>query len=459
MAMRKTGTLGQVIAFVTLAVVVLCEPLAAETRTWSLRPEQSLITVNRVASSVEVGGDLMVVQENKVNPLKLEVVANMDYDERVFDVQNADEGPWHSIRHYRRADAAIRVENDAIKPTLTSNRRLIGVKVEKSNVTMYCPEGPLSRNELDLIDLQGNSLLLDRLLPLEPVAIGDAWEHSDDLVTAFLRLDAISSSDVTSKLVSVKDRVALMETGGRISGAVGGVSTEIQLKAKYQFRLDTKRIVWFGLLIQEKRSVGHVGPGLDVVARIQMTISQVSDSPKLSNEALQGVTLTPDETLKRLSYESLAGGWQFANDRRWFITSDEADKAVLRMIDRGELVAQCNVSSLPVVDANKLIGLTEFQEDIKRGLGESFGQFVSAAERPNETDYRILHVIVDGEASEVPIRWIYHLLADAQGRQAVFVFIVEGDLIERFGRADEGLIETVRLTDRTIAAVPDNGLR
>ena len=42
--------------------------------------------------------------------------------------------------------------------------------------------------------------------------------------------------------------------------------------------------------------------------------------------------------------------------------------------------------------------------------------------------------MVDGEASEVPIRWIYHLLADKQGRRVVFVFIVEGKLIEQFGR-------------------------
>ena len=324
---------------------------------------------------------------------------------------------------------------------------------------MFSPNGLLSRDELDLIDIQGNSLLLDRLLPTDPVGIGDTWEHSDDLVVSLLRLDAAKSCDVASKLVSVKDRVALMETAGRVSGAAAGVSTEIQLKAKYQFSLDTKQIVWFGLLIQEKRSVGHVGPGLDVVARIQMTISQVGDSPGLSNKALQEVSLTPDERLTRLSYESAAGGWQFSNDRRWFITSDESDKAVLRMIDRGELVAQCNVSSLPVVEVSKLASLAKFQEDIQRGLGENFGQFVAAAERSNESNYRVLNVIVDGNVSEVPIRWIYHLLADAQGRQAVFVFIVEGDLIERFGQADKGLMETVRLTDRTIAAIPDNSLR
>ena len=417
------------------------------------------MTVNRIASSVEVEGHLTVAKENKVDQLELEVAANLDYDERVFDVEDADEGPWHSIRHYRRADAVIRIENDQIKPTLRLNRRLIRSEAEKSNLTMFCPNGPLSRNELDLIDVQGSSLLLDRLLTPDPVSLGDSWEHSDDLVASLLRLDATSSCDVASKLVSVEHRVALMEMAGQVSGAIGGVSTEIQLKAKYQFDLDAKRIVWFGLLIQEKRSVGHVGPGLHVVARIQMTISQVGDSPELSEEALRGVAVTPDATLTRLSYESSGGGWQFANDRQWFITSDEADKAALRMIDRGELVAQCNVSSLPAAEAGKLTSLTEFQEDIKRGLGESFGRFVNAAERPNEADYRVLQVTVDGEASEVPIRWIYHLVSNAQGRRVVFVFVVEGDLIERFGQADKDLMKTVRLTDQTIAAVSDNSLR
>ena len=82
-------------------------------------------------------------------------------------------GPGIRSANYRRADAAIRIDKDGVKPTLTSNRCLVGVKVEGSTVTMFSPEGPLSRDELDLIDLQGNSLLLDRLLPLERVAIGD----------------------------------------------------------------------------------------------------------------------------------------------------------------------------------------------------------------------------------------------------------------------------------------------
>ena len=54
---------------------------------------------------------------------------------------------------------------------------------------------------------------------------------------------------------------------GVVQGAIGGVSTEIELKAKYEYDLQQKRITWFALLIKEKRAVGHVSPGTLSTAR------------------------------------------------------------------------------------------------------------------------------------------------------------------------------------------------
>jgi hypothetical protein len=433
--------------------------MAEASQTWALRPKRDPIAIDRVEAAIEVGGDLTVVDENKVKRLKLEVVANLNYDERTFDQPVEPDKPLHSMRHYRAASAAISVEGATVRPTLSEDRRLIGVQVTGADVTLFSPAGSLTRDELDLIDSHGNSLLLDRLLPDKPVAIGSTWEHPENLVAALLRLEAVNRADVQSKLAKVENGIALVETEGDVSGAIGGVSTEINLKAKYQFNLSSGRIVWFGLLVREKRSVGHVAPGLDVVARLQMSIGQISDSPRLSNAALRNLSLVPTDELTRIRYESPEGGLQFFNDRRWFVTGDEYDRAVLRLIDRGELVAQLNIAPLDKVDPAKLIDLTRFQDDVRRGLGDNFGQFVSAAQRPNQANYRVFEVVVDGQSSDVPIRWIYYMLADQFGRQAVFAFVVEGNLIDRFGTADEELLETVRLIDRKIAAIPDRRLQ
>jgi len=136
------------------------------------------------------------------------------------------------------------------------------------------------------------------------------------------------------------------------------------------------------------------------------------------------------------------------------MTSDEAKAAVFRMIDDGEFVAQCNVASLPQVDVEKLPTLTKYQEDIKAGLGESFGQFISAKQNTNDLGYRVLRVVADGKASEVPIHWIYYLLADQVGRQLTMVFVVEPELVERLAGADEQLAAAVQFVDQATAARP-----
>ena len=127
---------------------------------------------------------------------------------------------------------------------------------------------------------------------------------------------------------------------------MGGVSTEIELKAKYRFDTRLKRVTYLAMLIKEKRAIGHVGPGLDTVAKLIMKITPMATSEQLSaNLAEAPGPMSPDQA--QLSFVAPGRQFGFRYDRRWFVTSDDPKLAVLRLIDRGELVAQCNVSALP----------------------------------------------------------------------------------------------------------------
>ncbi len=422
---------------------------------FSLTSNRAANSLDRIDASLEVAGKVLVLNEkNELKELNLAVLANVGYDERSLLVPVSPKAPMRSIRHYGTATAAIEVDGQEIHPELRDERRLIAVSVDEGKATLYSPSGPLAHDELDLADIMGNTLILDRLLPPYQVAIGDSWKHSDELAGAILGLDAVSSSDVESTLSSVKDSVVLVEMSGEVQGAVQGAATEIQIRAKYQFDLLARRITWFGLLVQEKRSVGHVGPGLEVIARLQTKILPLEESPHLTDAAMNGLALEPADENCWLSYESVAGGWQLLNDRRWFVTSDEPKSVVLRMIDDGEFVAQCNISSLPQVNVQKLASLSKFQQDIQAGLGDSFGQFISAKEETNDLGYRVLRVVVDGVTSEMPIQWIYYLVADQTGRQLTMVFVVEAELAERLAGADEQLATAIQFVDRTTAGLP-----
>ena len=445
-----------------LATILVLAPSASpstagetSTKKFSLNSSRVADSLDRIDASLEVSGKVHVLDEaNELLKLKLAVLANLVYDERSLLVPIAAEAPMRSVRHYERAKVAIELDDQETTSTLRDARRLIGVEVDNGKSTLYSPAGPLDHDELDLTDIPANTLILDRLLPSYQVAIGHAWEHSDELIGLLLGLDAVSSSHVESSISSVKNSIALVEMAGSAEGAIHGVSTEIQLRAKYQFNLQSNRITWFGLLIREKRSVGHVGPGLDIIARLQMKITPIEESLQLTDGALTGLHLESQPESSWLTYESVAGGWQLLNDRRWFMTSDDPKSAVFRMIDGGEFVAQCNVSSLPKTSLEKLPSLSKFQEDIQAGLGESFGQFISAKQETNDLGYRVFRVVIDGEASEVPIQWIYYLLADQTGRQLTMVFVVEPELVERLAGADEQLAAAVQFVDRTTAARP-----
>ena len=46
-----------------------------------------------------------------------------------------------------------------------------------------------------------------------------------------------------------------------MTGAVGGVASDLEVKGRYKFDLESRRIVWLALLVQERRSIGHVAGG------------------------------------------------------------------------------------------------------------------------------------------------------------------------------------------------------
>lgn len=441
---------------ITGLALLAIEPLQAEEakESYSFRSQRAVGGIDRIEAALDVGGDLKVVEDNKVQRLKMSVLANLVYDERSLELPKEAKDAWRSIRYYQTAQATLQIEGQGPKPALREDRRLIGVEAAGTKVTLFSPHGPLTRDELDLVDLLGNSLLMDRLLPEQPVRVGEQWKHSADLITALLGLDAVSEADVSSTLLTVSAERARFEMNGRVAGAVGGVTTELEVKAKYHFDQKTNRLTWFGLLIKEDRSVGHIGPGLEVTARLQMKIEPGSQAPQLNDRALAGLTLQPTPELTALTYASPEGGWGLAYDRNWHVTSDDAKLAVLRLVERGEFVAQCKASPLPNATPGKELTLAAFQDDVKHGLGKSFKQFVEAGQSANARDYRVYRVVVDGEASELPIRWVYYYVADKYGRQVVLAFTVEGRLWKTFDKADEQLLSTLHLTDPQVAAKP-----
>jgi hypothetical protein len=399
-----------------------------------------------VSLELEVGGHLTVTGDKKPQKLPMSVVAKLSYDETLLLSEYTGGRRLRSARKYDKAEAVIRVDKGGVTPKLPEYEQRLIVDIEKGHATIFNPAEPLTRDELDLIDVVGNSLALSEILPAEPVKIGQHWKAQSEAITALLSLDAIASSEIDSQLTGVDGDLAKITVQGTISGAAEGVATEIEIKAKYHFNLTDRRITGFNMAVKEKRSIGHVGPGVEVVAKLKMQL-RGSETPADLNESLNaqlGNAPTPENT--RLLQEAKTPGFRYLADRRWFTTNESDKLLILRYVERGDLIAQCNLTPLTAPDnPQDPLTLEKYQHEVREALGKNFGQFTKAGQWTDEKGQFVFRVIVQGQVETLPIEWRYYLVTHPSGKRVAAVYTIEGSLLDRFGDADRELVDTLEL--------------
>lgn len=404
--------------------------------------------ITKVQVSIQVGGDLLLKNDPATKPLPMSVSARLDYDEYLASATAKSRSAY---RYYDLAEATIKMEKGQQKPALRESRRLLAVQVGDGPTTLNCPSGPLTREELDLVDIPGNSLLFDDLLPAAPVSVHGTWKPNEEAIAALLGVDVASVCEAECVLGEITpEGVAKVAMAGTLQGAVGGVPTEIEFKSK--FEAVDGRMSHFALLIKEKRAIGYVAPGLDVVAKVIVHLTPLDKSTHLNEHAIADLP-AHSVTAKSLVYWPKNAAYQLQYERRWFVTSEQRELTVLRLLDRGEYVAQCNLSELPSAAGNERqqsITLEEFQRDVQQALGKKFGQFVQATEAEGPGQVRTLRVAVQGEEADLPIRWIYYLMIGPQGSRLSLAFTLEDKLVDRFGSSDQELVARLRLSDRPV---------
>src|SRR5439155_5456927 len=169
---------------------------------------------------------------------------------------------------------------------------------------------------------------------------------------------------------------------------------------------------------------------------------------ELGDKALAGLTLQPEAAQTLIELNSDAGGFQLLHDRRWSVMLERGDLTVLRLVDRGDLIAQCNITPLAPLAKDQQLSMEGFQADVKRVLGKNFQEMIEATEEVGENGLRALRVVVAGTVGELPIQWTYYHLSDDSGRRASLVFTIESGLLSRFAHVDRELIANFRFLDR-----------
>jgi len=443
--MMRNGLL--LIVWLCLLAIAIGTAAAGE-KTYSFVSARNSGAVDHVAVQVEVGGNLQVVdRQGKTQSIPVSGLGQVEYHEKTLAVPDNSGGVYRSVRHYTRAAGSIKVGSHSEQRSLRAERSLIAARADDKSAVLFCPSGHLTRDELDIIDLLANSLLVEQLLPSGPVPLGFRWKVPGALLSQLCCVDAVTSSDVEAVLKEVTDTVARFELSGSLSGRIDDVTTQIELKGKYRYDLRLQRIDWLGLLVKEQREIGKVQRGFDVISRVQVRILPAEASPaELADERLRLLPTEPDAAALRLVYPSQDKSWQVVYDRNWHMIDEHNDVVVFLLLRDNQPIAQCRISMLPQRAADKLPTLEQFQDDLRASLRKYFKQLVEARQYQDDRQRRVYRVVIEGEASEIPVFWIYYWIADSEGRQAVLAFTGEQKLADRLGPADGELVAGFEFT-------------
>jgi hypothetical protein len=439
----------------------ICDGTAAA-EAYSLAEPATDARVKSVQLQVAIGGKILTVAGPGKNASheshEIDASAEYRFRERRLTGAGRDAAAYRCLREFDRASMRTTISGQVTQHSLPAELAVIAVHGRPSGMLTYSPDELLRGADVDLLNVPGDPLAMIALLPVREVEVGEDWDVPEWAVQMLATLEAVGTATMTARLAEITDRIARVEFEGRAEGAREGAVTNVNLSGELHFDLDQNMITFVELTHAEQSAIGSVRPGLDSKVRVTTRRSLATSDGALTAERATAIPLEPPADRLPLRFEAQPWGLQLVHGRGWqlFLANYDAEPEVviLRLLEDGEVVCQCNFSPIPPAPPGKHVPLEEYEASIQQSLGDRLGAIVARDEIPTSDGRRIFRVttrgtyeITDKEGTkEVPIHWIYYLCADPSGRQVSFLFSIESAMMERLAGEDRQIVESLQFT-------------
>ena len=358
----------------------------------------------------------------EAKPLALKVETRLEFAERVTAVDNQGR-PRRSVRQVEQAAATI---NGEVRPSTSALRAEVATLVadrRESLVAVTSSNGPLTRSELELVQEPGDPLALAALLPSKPVAVGDRWVVGDLVARNLSGYDALATNALEATLESVDESSARVRLLGTIRGAALGGEGTMACDGSFTFDRKAGRVDRLTLRRAETRRPGPIEAGLDVKSVLTVARTPADLARPLDDDALIARAAEPSSGRDLLLFNAPDGKYTLLHDRDWHVYWDDSRQVVLKRLDRGEMVAQCNLSVGPNAGKGRHQDLEQFRDDLRKALGERFVEVVGQGEVEGAPAGGFRYkVSIRGKQGDAGVLWHYYLIASPEGDQLIATF-------------------------------------
>lgn len=399
----------------------------------------------RYEIGLTVEGKMKVERNGRLDAIALRAKATHAFVERA-DAADARGGVGRVIRRYQTAASEAEVGAERSKRELGADRRLVVAQRTTEGALHYSPDGPLSRDELELVAEHFDTLCLAGLLPAKELKPGETWKVGDEAVQYACLFEGLLKADVAGKFVEVKDGVAVFTITGTAEGIESGAQAKVAITATGKFDPAAKRITELTWEQTDDRAQGPASPASEVKAVVTLKRTALAEEPKeLAAEVRAKVPADGKvpPLLVHLRYADPEGRYQFVYPRDWHIVGRTKDHLVLRLLDKGEFAAQAAVTMWKKMEPGKHTEPGDFKKSLLQVPGWAVESILEEGVVPTEAGRWLYRVAAKGKQDGLPVVQTFHLLAGPNGDQVTVSVLVALEKAEKLGSRDVALVNAI----------------
>lgn len=400
----------------------------------------------RYRLDMQLSGERRIRQDEEEVKQKLSATAGHEFVERVLLLDQAGLAE-KTARHYAKAQVTITAAEQRFETSLAADHRLIVAQRAKDDLVCYSPGGLLTREELEATADHFDTLALTGLLPAKDVAQGETWKLTNSVVQAVSDFDGLISQEVAGKLEAVKDQVASITWSGPAQGIERGAMVKRTITASGHFDLKTKRLVDLNWKQKDEREPGPISPASTIETSWSMQRQMLSQVPKeVSDVALVKVpegSALPAASVLQLGHRDPKGRYQLGYPREWQIVGQTQNHLILRLLERGDFVAQATFAWLTPAAAGKHMSVDEFKQivdDMPGWEAEDLRDDGDIASSKGQWIHRLSGV---GELDGLRVLQVFYLVAGKEGQQLAIHFTLRPALADKLASKDLDLINGI----------------
>jgi hypothetical protein len=270
---------------------------------------------------------------------------------------------------------------------------------------------------------------------------------------ALCHFDGLTGQDLECRLELVTDDLARILIKGTATGIDCGASVKTTVRADCEFDRKARRLTSVKWKETDERDQGPASPAMTFSMTVNMVRTPSDPVPQLHDYALTAVPEgpAPPGSMTALGYSDPKKRFAIRYARAWQLVAHTDDFVVLRLLDRGDFVAQATITPLRRAAAGKSLSDEEFKELVNATPGwepeaeAKVEEIASPEKKGSSGDSIIKRLTVQGKLDGLSTTQYCYLVASPEGEQLVVSFTMTPEHVPALDTRDLALVRGITI--------------